>query len=64
MTDGAFLKCLVSGLKLLSSGRERMIAVSSPKRISIQEFLTTVVSAWAIDFFSEVKIISRIVDSS
>ena len=54
----------VSGLKLHDSGRERVIAVSSPKRSSIQEFLTYVKSAWVIDYFSGIKIISRSVDGS
>lgn len=39
----------------------RMIAVSSPKSISRQEFLTNVESAWGIDL-SGVKIISPSVD--
>lgn len=69
MTNGltnniSLSKYLVSGFKLLNSGRESMCAVSSPKRISSHEFLTNVESAWVMDYFSGVQIISRSVDSS
>ena len=59
-----FVTYIVSGFKLLNSSRERMFAVSYQKRVSSQEFLTNVESAWLMDYFSGVKIISRSVDGS